>query len=177
MHDRQFRGNILILGKTASGKTYFIQKLAENGFFGDIVQAYWISGVHISLAREAEIQVSFSCPIGFYNVADYEDLKILINNLKEWNVSVNNDNNLNNSIYGESKKLDHLIVMDDVSGIADSHRSDFADFLTVSRKYRYNVVYAFHVIKPGREIWQKIISQTNLTFSLKVSLSIQYLKF
>ena len=51
--------------------------------------------------------------------------------------------------------------MDDVSGKADSHQCDFADFLTVSRKYRYNVVYAFHVIKPSREVWQKIISQTN----------------
>ena len=54
-----------MLGKTALGKTYFIQKLAENGFFGDIVQAYWISGVHISLAREAEIQASFHALLGF----------------------------------------------------------------------------------------------------------------
>ena len=149
-----------MLGKTALGKTYFIQKLAENGYFGDIVQAYWISGVHISLAREAEIQASFSCPVGFFNVADYEDLNTLLNNLKERNESINNDDNINDSIYGESKKLDYLIVMDNVSGIADSHKSDFADFLTVSWKYRYNVVYAFHVIKPSHEIWQKIIFQT-----------------
>ena len=161
VYDAQFKGNILVLGKTASGKTYFIQKLAENGFFGDIVQAYWVSGVHISLAREAEIQASFSCPVGFFNVADSEDLNILINNFKERNESIDNEDNVNDSIYGENKKQDNLIVMDNVSGIADSHRSDFADFLTVSRKYRYNVVYAFHVIKPSREIWQKIISQTN----------------
>ena len=82
----------------------------------------------------------------------------MINNLKERNESINNEDNVNDTIYGENKKLDILIVMDDVSGIADSLRSDFADFLTVSRKYRYNVGYAFHVIKPSREIWQKIIS-------------------
>ena len=149
------------MGKTASGKTYFIQKLAENEFFGEIVQAYWIPGIHISLALEAEIQASFSCPIDFFNVGDYEDLNILINNLKEQNESINNDDNINDSIYSENKKLDHLIVMDDVSGKADSNQCDFADLLTVSRIYRYNVVYAFHVIKPSREVWQKIISQTN----------------
>ena len=60
----------------------------------------------------------------------------------------------------KKKKLDHLIVMDDVSGIADSSKSNFANFLTVSRKYHYNVLYAFHVIKTTKEIWQKIISQT-----------------
>ena len=112
------------------------------------------------MARAAEIQPSFSFPIDFFNVSDYEDLNILINNLKERNESINNEDNVNNSIYSENKKLDYLIVMDDVSAIADSHRCDFADFLTVSRKYRYNVVYAFHVIKPSQEIWQKIIPQT-----------------
>ena len=50
--------------------------------------------------------------------------------------------------------------MDDVSGIGDSTKCGFANFLTVSRKYRYNIVYAFHVIKPSGEVWQKIISQT-----------------
>ena len=75
VYNGQFRGNILVLSKTASGKTYFIQKLAENGFFGEIVQAYCISGIHISLARKAEIQASFLCPIDFFNVGDYEDLK------------------------------------------------------------------------------------------------------
>ena len=150
VYDRQFQGNILVLGKTASGKTYFIQKLTENGFFGEIVQAYWISGVHLSVAREGEIQASFSCPIGFFNVADYKDLDILINNLKERNESISTEDNVNNSIYDKSKKLDYLIVMDNVSGIADSHRCNFASFLTVSRKYHYNVVYAFHVIKRSR---------------------------
>ena len=54
--------------------------------------------------------------------------------------------------------MDRLIVMDDVSGIADSCK-EFADFLTVSRKYRYHCVYVFHVIIPEKEIWKKIISK------------------
>ena len=32
----------------------------------------------------------------------------------------------------------------------------------MSRKFGYNCVYVFHVIVPTSEIWQKIISQTNI---------------
>ena len=51
--------------------------------------------------------------------------------------------------------------MDDVSGVADVSRK-FSNFLTVSRKFGYNRVYAFHVTVPASQIWQKIISQTNI---------------
>ena len=51
--------------------------------------------------------------------------------------------------------------MDDVSGVADLPKI-FANFLTVSRKFGYNYVYVFHVIVPASQIWQKIISQTNI---------------
>ena len=138
VYDGQFRENILVLGKTASGKTYFIQKLAENRFFGPIVQAHWISGVCLSLSRQAEIQPSFSCTVEFYNVDNWEDLNVLINTLKEKNESLNEDNNINanvnKSIYGENKKLDYLTVIDDISGIADSPRSHFASFFNSKSK-------------------------------------------
>ena len=51
--------------------------------------------------------------------------------------------------------------MDDASGIADSCK-EFADFLTVSQKYRYHCVYVLHIIIPQTEIWEKIILQTNI---------------
>ena len=51
--------------------------------------------------------------------------------------------------------------MDDVSGVADTSKK-FANFLIVSRKFGYNCVYVFHVIVPTSQIWQKIISQTNV---------------
>ena len=61
----------------------------------------------------------------------------MINNFKERNEdTIDSEINVNNNTYGENKKLDHLIVMDDVSGIADLPRCDFANFLTLSRKYR-----------------------------------------
>ena len=76
----------------------------------------------------------------------------------------------------KKKIMGDLIVMDDVSGIADSCK-EFADFLTVSRKYRYHCVYVFHIIIPQREIWQKIISQIFLIFSPVAYLIIQLQKF
>ena len=51
--------------------------------------------------------------------------------------------------------------MDDVSGVADISKK-IANFLIVSRKFEYHCVYVFHVIAPATQIWQKIISQTNI---------------
>ena len=66
-----------------------------------------------------------------------------------------------NSLFGKNKKMDRHIVMDDVSGVADISKK-FANLLTVSRKFGYHCVYVFHVITPATQIWQKIISQTNI---------------
>ena len=70
----------------------------------------------------------------------------------------------------KTKKTDRLIIVDDVSGVADVSKK-IANFLIVSRKFGYNCVYVFHVIVPASQIWQKIISQTNIfNFFLLVSL-------
>ena len=61
----------------------------------------------------------------------------------------------------KKKNMDCLIVIYDVLGIADSCK-EFADFLTINRKYRYHCVYVFHVVIPQREIWQKNFPQTNI---------------
>ena len=80
-----------------------------------------------------------------------DELDALIENFKLKALENSDDNvNLSNS-FGEIRKMDRLIVQDDVSGVAD-----------LSRKYGYNVVYVFHVIIPSNQIWQKIISQTNI---------------
>ena len=70
------------------------------------------------------------------------------------------DNDDVNSLFGENKMMDRLIVMDDVSGVADISRK-FATFLTVSRKFAYHCIYVFQVIATS-QIWQKIHSQTNI---------------
>ena len=67
---------------------------------------------------------------------------------------------INNS-FGENRKLDRLNIMDDISGVADVSKK-FANFLTVSRKFGYHCIYVFHLIVSSSQIWQKIISQTNI---------------
>ena len=62
--------------------------------------------------------------------------------------------------------MDGLIVMD-VLGVADNCKK-FADFSTVSRKYKYNCIYVFYVIAPETQIWKKklYLKQTFLIFFL-----------
>ena len=51
----------------------------------------------------------------------------------------------NINFLGENIKLDRLILMDDVLGLADKSEA-FANFLTVSRKFGPTCVYGFHTI-------------------------------
>ena len=57
--------------------------------------------------------------------------------------------------------LDRLIVMDDVSGLA-ARSEEFANFLTVSRKFRLTCVYIFQTIYLTRQHWQMRLSQTKI---------------
>ena len=165
IYNGQFSGNILVVGRTNCGKTTFIEKLGLNNFFGDIVKTEWVSGKNIDKKREGEIQSYFKNETEVHVAKDEDELKALIETFKqrsEESDDIQNPNISNvNNLFGENKKLDRLIIMDDVSGIADTSKY-FSNFLTVSRKYGYNCVYVFHVINSSSQIWQKIISQTNI---------------
>ena len=159
VYNGQFYGNILVVGRTNCGKTTFIEKLGLNNFFGDIIKTEWISGIDIDKQREAEIQSYFKNETEVHIAQEQDKLDSLIETFKQRSHE-NSSHNVNNS-FGENKKLNRLIIMDDVSGVADVSKN-FANFLTVSRKFGYNCVYVFHVIVPSSQIWQKIISQTNI---------------
>ena len=59
IYDGQFRGNILVVGKTGCGKTHFLQKIAVNKFFWKLIKTEWVSGIDIDKRREREIQSCF----------------------------------------------------------------------------------------------------------------------
>ena len=61
------------------------------------------------------------------------------------------DENDVNSLFGKNKKMDRVIVMNDVLGVADISKKS-ANFLTVSRKFGYHFVYVFYVIAPATQI-------------------------
>ena len=58
IYDGEFRGNILVVGRTGCGKT-FLEKLSLNNFFGEIIKTEWVSGIDIDKTREAENPILF----------------------------------------------------------------------------------------------------------------------
>ena len=66
----------------------------------------------------------------------------------------NSENNI-----GELPKINKLIIMDDVSGLADKSE-DFSNFLFLENMVF--PVYVFHAIYPGRQSWEMIMSQTHI---------------
>ena len=152
IYDVQFYGNILVVGRTGSGKTTFLEKLGLNNFFGDVIKTEWISGTDIDKKGEAEIQSYFSNETEVHVAKEQDDLDSLTEFFKlQSREETTDDNNVNNS-FGESKKLDRLIIMDDVSGVADVCKT-FANLLTVSRNFGYNCIHVFHVTVPASQIW------------------------
>ena len=160
IYDEKFVGNILIVGRTACGKTFFTQKLAVNNFFGKLKKTEWVSYIKLTKEREAEIESCFACPVKFHHPQDQNVLKDLLHEFKKISRSDETDNKNNvNNIFGEKTTRDRLIVMDDVSGVADESKNS-ASFLTVAWKYRYSCIYIFHTIFPEKAIWRSILSQT-----------------
>ena len=169
IYDGWFRWNILVVGKTACEKTYFLQKLGLNKFFGKSVKTEWVTGVEIDEQREVEIQSCFSKEVEFHLATEPDDIVSMIEKFKLRTRDITN--NESNSVFGEKNSVDRLFVMDDDLGIADNYKK-FAEFLTVYRKYRYHCIYVFHKIIPENQIWKKILSQTNV-FNIFPS-SVQY---
>ena len=114
------------------------------------------SEVSLSEEREEKIKDSFKNQEVYFNYPENLDgFNYLIEGFMQRKAPyVNNES-------GDDMTLDKLIVMNDVSGLAD--KSDvFSIFLTVSRKYGLSYVYIFHTIYPNRQNWEMIMSQTRI---------------
>ena len=122
-YDGKFRGNILIVGQTECGKTTFMQKLALNNCFGILKKAEWVSYIPLTKKREAEIQSNFSCVVDFWYPHSVDELGDLLEEFKQKSRSeeeeVSGNRSTTNNISGEKSNRDRLIVLDDVSGLAD----------------------------------------------------------
>ena len=134
IYDGQFYGNVLVVGRTGCGKTTFLEKLGVNNFFGKIIKTEWISGIDINKQREAEIQSYFSNETEVHVAKEQDELDSLIESFKLRSREESDDSNILNNSFGENRKLDRLIIMDDVSGVADVSKK-FANFLTVFSCY------------------------------------------
>ena len=119
IYNRQFSGNILVVGRTGCGKTQFLEKLGLNTFFGDIIKTGWISGTDIDKKREVEIQSYFSKETEVHVSKEQDELDSLIETFKLRSQDDITDTNSNVNSFGENKKMDRLNIMDDASGVAD----------------------------------------------------------
>ena len=163
-YDGTFNGNMLVVGQTRCEKTSFVQRLGKNKMFGGIDSVVWISKIELSVAREHQIRESFCyASVEFHYPNDHAEfetiLELLKDNKSDVNISINDE--ADDLGIGEKDVFDRLIVMDDVSGLADKS-NEFCSFLTVSRKYRYSYIYIFHIVFPQLRNWQMILSQTKI---------------
>ena len=145
--------------------------------FGSIDTVDWISNVELSVAREHQIRESFCyASVEFHYPNDFAEFETILELLKD----NNSDKNINindEADYlgiGEKDILDRLIVMDDVSGLADKS-NEFCSFLIVSRKYRYSCIYIFHIVFPQLRNWQMNLSQTKIFNILPPALQLRNL--
>ena len=158
-YDRTFCGNILAVGQTRRRKIYFVQNLGKNKIFGNIMSVDWISKIESSENREHHLRQTFSyTSVEFHYPNNTNEFETILDLLKGNKNIVNN--NACTEIH-EGDVLDRLIVMDDVSGLADKS-TEFSSFLMVSKKYDYTCVYIFHIIFPHTFHWQMILSQTKM---------------
>ena len=82
IHDSQFRGNVLVVGKTGCGKTTFLQKLGLYIFFGKIVKTKWVSRIEIDEKCKAEIQFCFDNEVEIHIAKELVKLASLLETFK-----------------------------------------------------------------------------------------------
>ena len=152
-----FEGNILIAGQTGCGKTTFAINLAKSDLFDELKEIFWISKISLSLETEHNIKACFKNHVEFKYPNNIEDFNMCLDFFQRKRNTECNDQIL----MGEDNAFNKLIVMDDVSGLADKS-DNFANFLDVSRKFNFTCVYVFHTIYPTRNCWQMILSQTKV---------------
>ena len=138
-------------------------KPQKNKMFGEIKSVDWVSKINLSKNREKEIKFYFEDSIiNFHYPDNLLDFNILIEILQQETFEIGTKNDENNcNIYGENRKFEKLIVMDDAPGLSD-RSNEFNSFMTVSRKFGYTCLYIFHIIYPSKSIWQMILSQTKI---------------
>ena len=126
--------------------------------FGDeIVEVFWVSKIFLTPEMENTIRDCFMDQhVQFAYPNNIDDFNYLIDSFM-----INKSQPIVENELGELPHIDKLIIMDDVSGLADKSE-EFSNFLTVSRKYGFSCVYLFHTVYPGRQSWEMIMPQTHI---------------
>ena len=112
-YNGKFEENILIVGQTDCGKTTFIQNIAKNNLFDELKEIFWISKIPLSMERETNISTCFKKSVRFkysQTVENYNVELTFFQRKRDDNVVI---------VMIENNIFNKLIVMDDVSGLAN----------------------------------------------------------
>ena len=86
-------------------------------FGEEILEVFWVPKINLSEEREESIRVSFKDQnVYFHYPSDLEDFNFLISDFTQKKSSYTDENN----VLGENLIVNKLIVMDEVSGLADN---------------------------------------------------------
>ena len=147
-YDGQFEGNILIVGQTGCGKTIFIQNKAKRDILDIKNTSFHGKGKkYIGLFFKKTVRSKYPQTVDNFNME-----LTFFQRKRDDNVDI---------VIGENNIFNRIFVMDNVLGLADESKN-FANFLTVSRKFNFTCVYVFHTMYPTRSNWQVILSQTKI---------------
>ena len=106
IYNRQFSGNILLVGKTGCGRATFLEKLELNKFLGELVKTEWISWIDINKKRESEIHSLFSNETEVHIAKEPKELDSFIEFFKLRSEVENNEKDTKNikNLFGENEK-------------------------------------------------------------------------
>ena len=117
----------------------------------DIKNLLWISKISLSTEREDNIRDCFvNQHVDFEYPNSIDEFEYLLE------ICQRKKPDCKENVSEENIVLDRVIVMDDVSGLANRSET-FSNFLTVSRKFGLTCVYVSDTIYPGRQNWQMLI--------------------
>ena len=144
-YDGQISRNVLVLDSTGSGKTTLVQEMASNSMFGELGGGHWISQLQLYKLREAEIDSRFTPKFEFYSPQDEEDLEKAFDDVENiyrervQKITFDNESNDVSNGMGEYPERNSVVILDDVSGLADRSKS-FVVFMVTCRMFGYTLI-------------------------------------
>ena len=159
-------GNTVIVGRSDTGKTAYVIKSLRHGYFPGIKEIYYIAPkITLTYNRTQELyKLFYGYDFFIYDASDKESLNNALNEINDYVSAKINNEQMNDNIKpgeneGEDLEITRLMLLDDMSSIADKSNA-FGNFITRSRKLQFNVVSIFHDISTSTGIWNIINSNT-----------------
>ena len=161
-----YRGMFWCLVVQVVGKRLLHKKWPAT-LFGELRGVHWISKIQLSEQRETKIDSCFTPKVEFYSPQDEEDLEKAFDDFENIyrerveKITFDNESNYVSNGMGEYVERDSLVILDDVSGLADRSKS-FVTFMMTCKKFGYSLIYLFHETAVSSPRWKDILSQMQI---------------